>query len=267
MAKRINKRKKEELTPEQEFEQTMKKVEDGNDDEETLFGLGFCYLQGYGTEQDLKKAEYWLKKAADNGGVTCQFFLSVLYRDGNEGFEVNEAEYLKYCRMAAENEHPTAMYNLAVWHYEHEEYDEAERLLITSAANGIADAQFNLGVLYFNRSCQNGNDPTLLDIARACYWLTEAVDSDECSEKSLAKRALADTKMFYRKLLAEVGCEDVSCELAGAALTTFFEEEAGADDAEQLATMTDRIAAMACILIREGYADKSGLSLTIVVLL
>lgn len=258
MSKRMNKRKKDELTPEQEFGQYLKQAEGGNDEEENLFGLGFCYLQGYGTKQDLQKAEYWLKKAADNGGVTCQFFLSVLYRDGNESFEVNEAEFLKYCRMAAENGYPTAMYNLAGWHYEHEEYDEAEKLLIIPASNGIADAQFNLGVLYFNRSCQKGKEPTLLDMARACFWLSEAVDNDECTEKSMAERALADAKVFYRKLIVEVGCEDVSDEMAEAALTAFFEENSGVDSDKHFAIMTDRAAAMACVLIRDGYARGFG---------
>lgn len=254
MSKRMNKLEKEELTPEQEFEQYLKKAEAGNNDEENLFGLGFCYLQGYGTKQDPKKAEYRFKQAADNGGITCQFFLSMLYRDGDDGFEANEAEFLKYCRMAAQNGHTMAMYNLAVWHYEHEDYDEAERYFISPAANGKADAQFNLGVLYFNRSSQRGKEPTLLDMARACFWLSQAVDSDECSEKSMAERALADAKVLYRKLIADAGCEDISSETAEAALTAFLEEKSSADSDKHLAEMTDRAAAMACILIRDGYA-------------
>jgi len=29
--------------------------------------LGFAYIMGYGTDKDLKKAAYWIKKAKDSG--------------------------------------------------------------------------------------------------------------------------------------------------------------------------------------------------------
>ena len=43
------------------------------------FNLGLMYVQGEGVSQNFKKAVYWCQKAAEQGEAEAQFFLGAMY--------------------------------------------------------------------------------------------------------------------------------------------------------------------------------------------
>ncbi len=245
-----NKKDDRKMTPEEEFQSYLSQAESG--DEQVLFSIGYCYLQGHGTEQNIKEGEAWLKRAADNGGVTTQYFLSVIYRDG-QYVEKNEELELKYCKMAAEAGHIAATYNLGNCYYNRGEYELAEEQLIIAAANGLADAQCNLGLLYFNIDTFKDATPRLLDLARSKFWLNIAKQGD-CSDPGLVDRALADAKLRLRSLLKKSGESKYDCSAIKSVLEVYFDE----DSSGVMPDNGEILARQACILISEDYCEAFG---------
>ena len=96
-----------------QFEDTLKKAEQGNADAQC--SLGVMYAKGEGVTQDYKLAVHWFTKAAEQGHATAQFNLGVIYYVGQD-FPQN--------------------YKLAVHWY------------AKAAEQGYADAQLGLGVMY-----------------------------------------------------------------------------------------------------------------------
>lgn len=56
--------------------------------------VGFCYLEGIGTEKDLEKALYWTKRSAEHGDRDGQCNLAWIYEEGLCG--VQDVEKAKY---------------------------------------------------------------------------------------------------------------------------------------------------------------------------
>ena len=238
------------ITPEEEFQSYLAKIDSGEG--EFLFKAGFCYIKGYGTEQDVAKGEALLRKAADNGDAATQYFLSSMYNDG-QILEKNEELALKYCKLAAEGGIMPAKYNLGNYFYEQGKYEQAEEQFIIAASNGVADAQCNLGILYFNIDTLKETEPRLLDLARAKFWLVSA-KQEECSEPALIDRALADAKLRLRRLLKKSGESTYDCNAVKATLDAFFEE----DTSDVIPDNGEKMARLACILISEDYIDAFG---------
>ena len=92
-----------------------------------------------------------LRKSAQEGNARAQVLLAANYRIGTTVPRDN-AEALKWCRLAAEQEHPDAQTQLG-WMYKlgtgvPEDLSEANRWFRLAAAQGEAYAQFNLGDAY-----------------------------------------------------------------------------------------------------------------------
>ena len=77
--------------------------------------LGVMYANGQGVPQDTAEAVTWFRKAADQGFAAAQYFLGVLYA-GGEGVPQDAAEAVRWFRQAAEQGYVFAQYNLGV-HY------------------------------------------------------------------------------------------------------------------------------------------------------
>ncbi len=113
--------------------------------------LGLMYANGQGVAKDEVEAVKWYRKAADQGFARAQFNLGVMYADGR-GVAKDEVEAVKWYRKAADQGNAGAQLNLGLM------YDtgqgvakdevEAVKWYRKAADQGNADAQFSLGVMY-----------------------------------------------------------------------------------------------------------------------
>lgn len=83
----------------------------GDVDSQTL--LGEMYLDGIGTDVDVKKAFYWISKAAHNGDVQAQYLLGFMYENGIK-VAVNIPRAIVLYEKAANKGDILAQYNLAM---------------------------------------------------------------------------------------------------------------------------------------------------------
>ena len=89
--------------------------------------------------------------AAEQGHASAQYNLGVMYATG-EGVPEDDAEAVRWYRMAAEQSNASAQYNLGVMYYTGEgvpgDDAEAARWYRMAAEQGYASAQYNLGLMY-----------------------------------------------------------------------------------------------------------------------
>ena len=80
-------------------------------DAEAQFNLGVLYNNGDGVPQDDAEAVRWYRLAADQGYADAQYNLGVMYATG-EGVPQDDAEALRWYRLAADQGHAGAQHNL-----------------------------------------------------------------------------------------------------------------------------------------------------------
>ena len=71
------------------------------EDAEAQYDLGFKYANGEGVPEDDAEAVRWYRMAAEQGEAIAQFNLGVMYANG-EGVPEDDAEAVRWHRMAAE---------------------------------------------------------------------------------------------------------------------------------------------------------------------
>lgn len=157
--------------------------------------LAYAYYKGYGVEQDYKLAKEWFKKSAGQGNARAQNYLGLIYY--KQGININKSEDNKnlldicaesvndlYIRVAkywleksAEQHNSDAEFNLGIIYYEASKLEKnckkAFELFEKSAKQGNSKAQFYLGKMY-----QYG-DWGKPDIKKAKFWYLKAIESDE----------------------------------------------------------------------------------------
>ena len=84
---------------------------------EEQFRLGVMYDMGEGVPEDNAEAVKWYRLAAEQGHVEAQHDLGVMYKRG-EGVPQDYTEAAKWYRLAAEQGHVTAQANLGLMCYE-----------------------------------------------------------------------------------------------------------------------------------------------------
>jgi len=82
----------------------------GDVDAQTM--LGEMYLDGIGTNQDTKKAYFWIQKAANSGDKEAQYLLGFMYENGIE-VKQDISQAVAWYQKAANRGDTMAMYNLA----------------------------------------------------------------------------------------------------------------------------------------------------------
>jgi TPR repeat protein len=122
-------------------------------DASAQYNLGVSYDNGYGVPEDDAEAVKWYRLAAEQGHALAQYNLGVSY-DNGYGVPEDDAEAVKWYRLAAEQGDASAQYNLGV------SYDngygvpadsaEAVKWYRLAAEQAHASALFNLGVSYAN---------------------------------------------------------------------------------------------------------------------
>jgi len=78
----------------------------------TLYNTGVMYHDGLGTKQDLKKAFYWFKQAANRGDNLSMVRLALAYENGI-GTKKDETKSLQWLKQAVEKNDPTAKVSMA----------------------------------------------------------------------------------------------------------------------------------------------------------
>ena len=78
-------------------------------DADTQFLLGLRYANGEGVPENDAEAVKWYRLAAEQGHANAQYFLGAMYANG-EGVPENDAEAVKWFRLAAEQGHAGAQF-------------------------------------------------------------------------------------------------------------------------------------------------------------
>ncbi|MDP6734372.1 MAG: ATP-binding cassette domain-containing protein [Gammaproteobacteria bacterium] len=143
----------------QDFEETKRLAEQG--DAIAQFTLGNMYDSGRGVPENDAEAVRWYRLAAEQGGAAAQSNLGFMYENG-EGVPENDAEAVKWYRLAAEQGDPFAQFNLGNMYANGngvpENDAEAVKWYRLVAEQGYAFAQYNLGLMYANGEGVPEND-------------------------------------------------------------------------------------------------------------
>jgi len=158
---------------------------DGNPEAQNQ--LGDIYREGAASSQDLKKALFWYRRAADGGDPHGQNNVGSMHLNGL-GTASNPEEAVKFYRLAAEQGLPTAQYNLGVRYREGEgiplDLPEAAKWLRLAAEAGEPYAQNDYGVML-----RFGNGIPK-DIVKAAHWFIKAAkQGDVCALGNLSDMA------------------------------------------------------------------------------
>lgn len=115
-------------------------------DADAQFNMGQAYKLGKGVPQDLKRAEAWYRKAAEQGHIKAADTLGLLlFQSGRKG------DALPFLQASAERGEPRAMYILGIAHFNgdglNKDWVRAYALMTRSAASGLEQAQRSLSTM------------------------------------------------------------------------------------------------------------------------
>jgi len=99
------------------------------------------YGQGQGVPQDDAEAIRWYRLAADQGNASAQYNLGVMYRRG-DGVPQDYAEAIRWYRLAADQGNASAQYNLGIM------YGQGQGVLQDNV----------MAHMWYNIASANGND-------------------------------------------------------------------------------------------------------------
>jgi len=137
----------------------MKEAQKGN--ASAQYKTGFMLAEGRGVAKNDAEAVRWYKLAAEKGLSAAQYNLAVMYEEGKGTAQDPEAA-LKWYRKAAEKGLAAAQYNLGVMYGNggavEQNDEEAFKWFRLAAAQGLAPAQYNLGLMYANGLGVEQND-------------------------------------------------------------------------------------------------------------
>lgn len=153
-----------------------------NGDASAEFEVGARLAEGKGTSQDLAEAARWYQRSASKGFAQSQYRLGTLFERGL-GVEKDLGRARIWYGRAAEQGNVKAMHNLAVLAAGNEtapDYETALRWFTAAAEHGLADSQFNLGVVY-----ENGLG-VAADRVHAYKWYTLAAKGGDGDAKSMS---------------------------------------------------------------------------------
>jgi hypothetical protein len=163
------------------------------------FVLAKRYHNGEGVDKDIAQALKWYRAAAKAGHIEAQFELAALLDTGAEGIEANSNEAYKWYSKAAYEGHMKAQSIISQEKWQRcapkmqvgsdditfaepddESYRERkpftpeklEKLLI-QAEDGDVDAQYDLGIRYYN------GEGVELDHKKAVEWFLRAAEHDD----------------------------------------------------------------------------------------
>ena len=132
-----------------DFAATKKDAQSG--DPVAQYNLGKIYDNGEGVPEDDAEAVKWYRLAADQGHAAAQDNLGMMYATG-EGVPQDDAEAVKLFRLAANQGLAYAQTSLGMMYYDGQgvpqDYAEAMKWFRLAADQGYGAAQDNLGLMY-----------------------------------------------------------------------------------------------------------------------
>lgn len=100
-----------------------------------------------------KGVSYWAELAANNGHLETQYWLYLEYKVGGVGIPKNELRSLKYLKMAARNDHPRALRELALLFLD-SDVNASYALITRSALLGDCLALYDLASIHYSGNLQ-----------------------------------------------------------------------------------------------------------------
>lgn len=126
----------------------LEKVFTKNHDDNISYKIGMMYLNGKGTDIDLKCAEKYLLLSADSNNYKAQYMLGKLYQsDSKKDLQKAEKVLIKGAENA-QDKTGLCEYSLGKLYLSQERYDKAVSYLERSAAKDNYYAAYTLGKLY-----------------------------------------------------------------------------------------------------------------------
>ena len=144
---------------------------------------------------------------AAKGEAWAQSFLGLSYKNG-EGVPKNDAEAVKWFRLAAAQGNANAQHNLGVMYAQGQgvvqDYVEAVKWYRLAAAQGNANAQYNLGLMY------GKGQGVPMDDVRAHMWFNlaavtgnaDAVKNRDIAAKNMTPQQMAEAQKLARECQA-----------------------------------------------------------------
>lgn len=115
-------------------------------DADAQFNMGQAYKLGKGVPQDLKRAEAWYRKAAQQGHIKAADTLGLLLFQDNR-----KSDALPFLQASSERGEPRAMYILGIAHFNGDvvgkDWVRAYALMSRSAASGLEQARRGLATM------------------------------------------------------------------------------------------------------------------------
>lgn len=131
----------------------FRKAAEQGGDSTAQFNLGLMYVHGQGVQKDISKAVQWFKKAAEQGHAEAQLLFGGAYIDG-VGVKQDYLLAFGWFQKAAEQGNVVAQNNLGIMYRNGQgvtqDYFKAAEWFRKAVEHEDATAQFDLGVLYFN---------------------------------------------------------------------------------------------------------------------
>lgn len=216
-----------------------------NQDVELWCDLAAMYASGRGVKkEDIERAVYWLRKAAEQGYAWAQFWLGMLCI-GRRGVPQDDKLAVYWIRKAAEQGHRRGQFELG-WLYSDgrgvEQNDEQAICWFRKAAEqGDESAQYNLGLRY------EGGRGVCQDDKQAVYWYRKAAEQGhervQCKlgcmySKGRGVEQNDEQAIYWFRKAAEQGDEDAQYNLG-----VMYEEGRGVEQNYQVAVKWYQLAA------------------------
>jgi TPR repeat protein len=138
---------------------------------EAQFRIGVMYGNGQGVAQDIGKSIAYLEKAAGQGHVKAAHSLGNYLCDQQD----HDEKGMQLLRQAAERGHIAAAYRLGTINYTKRNYKEAEKWLLKAADGGLTEAQYIVGLMYWDGQDKDGQGLTQ-DREKAEKWFRKAAN-------------------------------------------------------------------------------------------
>lgn len=139
-----------------------------------LFGLGLCYEEGFGIEQNYEKALECFKLSAQQGFDYANTYIGDCYFNGKLGLNFDNREAVNYWKKAAEKGEMVAQCRYGVCYQLglelNQDADKAFKWFKKSASNDYDYGQYKLGLCYL------AGEGTKKNTKEAYKWLKKASD-------------------------------------------------------------------------------------------
>ena len=147
---------------------------------EAQYQTSKLYQEGRGVTQNDEKALAWLTKSAQQGYELAQQALATV--EDPQTTAQTQKRNIKKLKTEAKKGEADAQYELGIHYYNSKDYTQAFEWLEKSALQGKEDAQYSLGVLYYE-----GTGVTK-DLLQAFSWIQKsAMQGDADAQYALAK--------------------------------------------------------------------------------